>query len=409
MLRPMQKLFRLMVGTWHVIVGLVLVAVTSGIIAHQVESRMDFAATELVKDVESRWGAPVVQPAPSVRFVESGSIFTELAPLALDWQHVRVEARMNYRKKGLRYFSGFDFLLTAQYGVRNPEAHDIDVAFVFPIEVDKSQVLLSDLDFRVNGAKAALDLGADRNRLVWTGRVEKGQGCTFSIRYRARGLEQFVYRLDPALPARDTRLSVNVQGGANYDYPDGVLAATSVSQRDDGVTLDWTFPSLESGVTLGIILPSEKTFDAIVGTMARRAWAPFLVLIALLSALARRHARPLCFYESYLVAAVFGFFFVLLAYLGAFMNFYLAYAISTLGLGAALTAYLRAIFSAERVTLLCGLWASTMIVPTLAVVLQGYTGLIYTIEILAALLGLMVLTTRRGVRAFLAAPWGVNV
>jgi len=398
----MRTLIGLVIGTWHVGVGLGIVVTTSCIIAHQVESRLDFAATELVKDVEARWGAPVIQPAPSVRYVESGSIFTELAPLELQRQHVRVDARMNYRKRGLRYFSGFDFVLSAEYAIRNPEGHDIDVAFVFPIEMDKSQVLLSELEFRVNGAKAALDLGAERNRLVWTGRVGKNEACTFAIRYRARGLDRFLYRLDPALPARDVRLHVGVQGGSNYDYPDGVLAATSVVQRGDAVTLDWMFPSLESGVTLGVILPSEKTFDTIVATMARRAWAPFLVLAVMLAVLAARHGRPLLFYETYLVAVVFGFFFVLLAYLAAFMNFYLAYAIATLGLGAALTAYLRAIFFAERLGLLGGLLASTMIVPTAAVVLQGYTGLIYTVEILAALLSLMVLTTRQGVRAFLA-------
>jgi hypothetical protein len=215
-------------------------------IAHQVETRVDFAATELVKDVESRWGAAVVQPAPSVRWVESGSVFTALSALPLDRQHVRVDARMNYRKRGLRYFSGFDFVLSAEYAVRNPHDRDIDLALVFPIDMDKSQVLLSELDFRVNGTAAALDLGAERNRLVWTGRVERKETCRFSIRYRARGLERFVYRLDPALPARDVRLHVGVRGGDNFDYPDDVLAATAVSHGDDGVALDWAFPSLES-------------------------------------------------------------------------------------------------------------------------------------------------------------------
>jgi hypothetical protein len=41
-------------------------------------------------------------------------------------------------------------------------------------------------------------------------------------------------------------------------------------------------------------------------------------------------------------------------------------------------------------------------VPTGAVVLRGYTGLIYTLEILALLLGLMVAATRQSVRAFLS-------
>jgi hypothetical protein len=51
---------------------------------------------------------------------------------------------------------------------------------------------------------------------------------------------------------------------------------------------------------------------------------------------------------------------------------------------------------------LAALWGATLVMPTGAVILEGYTGLIYTLEILAALLGLMVLSTRASVRAFLS-------
>ncbi|MCP3137855.1 hypothetical protein [Pyxidicoccus xibeiensis] len=386
----------------HVFGSLFIVVFATAVIAGQVADRTDFANSELAAGVEDRWGAPVTQPAPSLRYVNSGTIFTELKPLPFDQQHVQVKAQMNYRKRGLRYFSGFDFMLDAEYAVVNRESNDIDVAFIFPIEMDKSQVLLSDLQFVVDGQESSLDLGESGNRLVWTGRIAKGSTARFAIRYRARGLDSFVYRLDPALPARDVSLHVAVEGGENYDYPAGVLAASSVTPERDRVTLDWAFKSLESGVNLGVILPSEKTFDVMVSTMASRAWVPFLALLALLSALSLRHRRPMAVHEAYLLAAVYGFFFVLLSYLAAFMNFYAAYAISAAGLGAATVAYARWLFPKERAAVLAGLWGATLVVPTGAVILEGYTGLIYTLEILAALLGLMVLSTRAGVRAFLS-------
>ncbi|ATB48454.1 hypothetical protein [Corallococcus macrosporus] len=386
----------------HVFGSLVIVVFATAVIAGQVADRTDFANSELAAGVEDRWGAPVTQPAPSLRYVHSGTIFTELKPLPFDRQHVEVQAKMNYRKRGLRYFSGFDFTLNADYAVVNRESTDIDVAFIFPMEMDKSQVLLSELQFLVDGQESSLDLGEAGNRLVWTGRIAKGATSRFTIRYRARGLNSFVYRLDPALPARDVRVHVAVEGGENYDYPSGVLAASSVNTTADAVTLDWAFQSLESGVNLGVILPSEKTFDAMVGTMATRAWVPFLALLALLAALGLRHRRTLALHETYLLAAVYGFFFVLLAYLAAFMNFYAAYALCALGLGAAVVGYVRWLFPKERLPVLAGLWGATLVVPTGAVILQGYTGLIYTLEILAALLGLMVLSTRAGVRAFLS-------
>lgn len=386
----------------HLLGSLAIVLFATWVISDQVESRDDFANAELVKDVESRWGAPVDQPAPSLRYVESGSIFTELKPLAFDRQHVRVDANMNYRKRGLRYFSGFDFTLSADYAATNRESHDIDVAFVFPIEVDKSQVLLSELQFSVDGTPASLDLGDAGNRLTWTGRIPKGSSTTFAIQYKARGLNSFVYRLDPSLPAKDVKLHVDAQGGDNFDYPTGVLSATTASQTDRAVTLDWAYPSLESGVALGVILPSEKRFDSVISTMARRSWAPFLAWVALLAALSARHRRPLAFYESYLLAACFGFSFVLLAYLAAFMPFYAAYALALLGMGAATTVYLKRAFAEERLPVLAGAWGAAMLVPTAAVLLTGYTGLLYTLEILAGLLGMMALSTRPAVRAFLS-------
>jgi len=386
----------------HLFGSLFIVAFATLVISDQVSHRTDFADSELVKDVESVWGAPVAQPAPSLRAVQSGSIFTELKPVAFDQQHVQVDARMNYRKRGLRYFSGFDFAFSGRYSAVNRFDHDVDVAFIFPVTANKSQVLLSEMTFKVNGADASLDLGEAGDRLMWTGRIARGATAEFFIRYRARGLESFVYRLDPSLPAHDVKLHVGVQGGENYDYPAGALSAQKVTQARGAVALDWEFPSLESGVNLGVILPSEMTYDVVVATMAQRSWVPFLGLVAALAALGIRHRRRLAFYEAYLVAAAYGFFFVLLAYLAAFMNFYVAYGLSMAAIGAAVVAFLRRIFSAERRWVLAAAWGLTMLVPTGAVVLHGYTGLIYTLEILAVLLGLMVAATHKGIRAFLS-------
>lgn len=397
----MKTLLRLLLRGKHLLGATAIVVFATWVIAAQVEQRNDFAGSHLAEDVESRWGAPVVQPAPSLRYVQSGTIFTELKKLPFDQQQIQVDAKMNYRKRGLRYFSGFDFALTAVYRVKNTEPNDIDVAFIFPIELNKSQVLLSELRFQVDGKDAELDLGKGGNRLVWTGRIAKDQSTEFHIRYQARGLESFVYKLDPSLPARRVRLHVGVAGGENFDYPAGVLSASTVTRTRAGVALDWTFPSLESGLNLGVILPAEKTFDSIIATMSRRSWVPFLAFAALLVLLSARQERPLLFYESWLLAAAFGFTFVLLAYLAAFLNFYVAYAIALAGLGLAVVLYLQRLLPGERRATLWCIWGATMLVPTAAVILPGYTGLIYTLEILAALLGGMALSVRADVRVFL--------
>ena len=179
------------------------------------------------------------------------------------------------------------------------------------------------------------------------------------------------------------------------------ISLSEVRQSPGALSLDWAFVSLEAGVNLGVVLPSQQAWDTTISTMATRAWAPFLGLCALLFALGVRHRRSLKFYEWLLLSARFGFTFVLVAYLAAFMPFFVAWPLSVLGLGAAATVYLRHVFAEEKWKVLAGLWAATMAVPTLAVVAQGYTGLIYTVELLAALLGAVALSTRPAVRAYL--------
>ena len=149
---------------------------------------------------------------------------------------------------------------------------------------------------------------------------------------------------------------------------------------------------------MGVILPSEKSYDHLIATMVRRGWAPFLLFFAGLTALCIYFSRPLRIYESYLIAASYGLFFVLLAYLAAFLSFYAAWALSLFISGGLLLFYLRWVLPQTASRYVLGLIVSSLCVPTAAVFLQGYTGLIYTLEILALLTTMMVLTTRPKVR-----------
>lgn len=382
----------------YLLLGLAIVGMVAVVISLQIANRSSFANSELRQDVMDRWGAPIEQPAPSIRYVTSGSVFHSLAPLPLDEQSIAVEAAMNYRKRGLIYFSGFDLSFRGDYQVENHESRPIDLVFVFPIQVRKNQVLLSDLSFTVNQEPAPVNLSGDRNRLVWTGRARPGERLRFHISFRGRGLESFVYRLDPQLRVKGFRMAFQVTGGANYDYPPGVVPATAVKTGDGGTSLSWEYGSLESGVPVGLILPSEKAFDSIIGTMVKRSWVPFIPFFLVVVCLGLFYRRPLAVWQASLVAAWYGLFFVLLAYLAAFMDFYLAYLISLLVIGLLLLFYVRALVGRTAGWLALGAVGAFLLLPTLAVILQGYTGLIYTLEIALGLAGLMIFTTREAFR-----------
>lgn len=94
----------------------------------------------------------------------------------------------------------------------------------------------------------------------------------------------------------------------------------------------------------------------------------------------------------------YGLFYVLLAYFAAFLSFYPAWLLSLLIAGGLLLFYLRWVLPTGAARYVLGLIMSSLCVPTAAVFLQGYTGLVYTLEILALLTTMMVLTTRPTVR-----------
>jgi hypothetical protein len=394
------SLTRLIART-HAMCAFALMLFVTLLMAGQVVRRHTFASTELYEDVMDRWGAPIVQGAPSVRYAEHGSVFHKLEALPLSQQQVAVQAQMNYRKRGLVYFSGFDFQFRGDYAFVNPRDVPIDVAFVFPLSMQRDQVLLSDLSFVVDGQPEPEPLAGGDDKLLWTGRVEPGQQVEVSILYRGRGLDSFLYSLDPALPVRGLDLTLDITGGDNHDYPPGVVPATQLLTQRSGTTLRWQYDALEAGVPMGAILPSETGFDRVLHQMIARAWAPFTLFFGGLVVLALVHGHTLRLYQTMLVVSAYLFFYVLVAYLAAFVNFYVAWLIS-LGVTTGLVVtYLRKVIDplvGPHVLVLLG---ATLLTPTGAVLLQGYTGLIYTLELLSLLAALMVATTRPQFSLFL--------
>jgi hypothetical protein len=103
--------------------------------------------------------------------------------------------------------------------------------------------------------------------------------------------------------------------------------------------------------------------------------------------------------EAALIAASYAIVYPLLGYLAAVLPFWAA-AVLALGAGSGLLLLLTRLFLAkEAVKLMAGLVALTLLVPTVAVVLEAYTGLVYTLEATAVLAASVVLLARPGFRA----------
>lgn len=283
-------------------------------------------------------------------------------------------------------FSGFDFDFKAEYSIKNDQGDDIDIVFVFPVNLEKNRVLLKDFQFMVNGKASQIDRSENANKLVWTGRLKVGQVMRFKVAYSGRGLDKFVYQLDPSMQVKNFNMQANITGGDNYDYPSGVVpASVSNITEDKNIALKWDYQALESGVPIGLILPSQQSYSSIIATMIRRSLITFLLFLVTIHLLARFYKQSLGTLQSGLVYASFSFFYVLLPYLTAFMNFHIAYLFS-IGITALfLYCFIFRIINRKAANLTLCLLVAFLVIPTGAVILQGFTGLIYTLEIVLGL------------------------
>ncbi|MEM8998433.1 MAG: hypothetical protein AAGF23_26850, partial [Acidobacteriota bacterium] len=352
---------------YHFFGSLAIVLTVLLVMAVRIADRQSFAHGELYRQVAERWGAPIDQPVPSVRFVESGSVFNRLEALPLASQRVRVDADMNFRKRGLVYFSGFDFHFEGRYTLRNDRGKTIDVVFVLPLPMIKDQVLLSDLLFDVEGEPQRVELAEGRDRLQWSGRLEEGEETRIAIAFRGRGLDRFTYRLDPSLPVRDFSFELSIGGGRDHDYTAGVMPAVETRQDDDRTVLAWRYDALEAGIPVGATLPSEEAWDDVLLKMIGHAVPAFFLFFAGLVTLFEIFSVRPRLYQMYLLASGWAFFYVLLPYLGAFLHFYAAWVLSSLTVAALLTSFAARLIGPDARPYMLAALAPSLLVPSLAV------------------------------------------
>jgi inner membrane protein involved in colicin E2 resistance len=194
---------------------------------------------------------------------------------------------------------------------------------------------------------------------------------------------------------------MNITGGHNFDYPYGVAPATGIEVGKNSTQLHWRYNSLESGIVVGAVLPTMDAYDNFILTMVARSIVPFAMFLAALIYLCTIRQIQLKFYETYIVSLAYGFFYVLLAYLAAFMNFYVAFGVSLLVIGVLLIGYLANRIGRSSLSYLNWIYLAFLIVPSTAVLFEGYTGLIYCIEVLSGIVALMIVTSRPSFNQFL--------
>ena len=382
------------------------------ILGATINARTDGSRTTLRGKVASVWGAPQEQSAPSAAFVQSVTHSTvttvngkrtetttqkdQTIALPLESSRLEVALDLDYRQKGLLWYSTYRVGFAGQYAFRNSSAQEQNVTFTFRLPV--ADAVYDGLEMKVdNGQSPALarpvsNLGA---AATVSARMAAGSTATLKVSYRSQGLDWWRYAFSNGVAhVRDFHLRVKTNF-RDVDFAENTLAPVAKSELPGGWDLQWNYQNLVSGYKIAVVMPEKLQPGPLAGEIS--FFAPvslffFFFILLILTTLRNIDLHPM---NYFFLAAAFFSFHLLLAYLADRISIHWAFAISSMVSVFLVASYLRlAVGPRFALVEAAGAQLIYLVLFSYAFFFQGLTGLAVTIGAILTLFLVMQLTAR---------------
>ncbi len=373
---------------------------------------------ELKGKVTSNWGAPQTQTPPSVDWAtadvrtvevrEDGKRttrqehFERRTPLALESSRVQADLGLDYRQKGLLWYSTYTVAFGGDYVFRSP-ASRVGALHV-TLKLPAAQALYDALEVTVNGAPVPTRIGGDT--LSASLFMPEGETLKLHVGYRSHGLDRWVYSFgSDVAQVRDFHLQVNTDF-QDVDFPANTLSPTSKRETARGWQLAWDYTNLVSGMQIGVAMPEKLQPGPLAGRIS--FFAPvslffFFFLMFIITTLRNIELHPM---NYFFLATAFFAFHLLLAYLVDHISIHLAFLICSAVSIFLVVTYLRLVVGLRFALVEAGLAQFVYLVLfSYAFFLKGFTALAVTIGAIITLFLVMQLTGKiRWAEKFGAPP-----
>lgn len=377
------------------------------------------ASQSLSHGVLERWGPALEQAQPSATYgeirtvetthdtIEDGrrSTVTEQrpenvrVPIPLVSSHIDVDLELEYRQRGLLWFSTYGVDFAGRYGFQNPDPEPRDVKVFFPLEA--AHVVYDGLAVRdASGAEVATEI--EGGGASWNVHLGPHERVVYDVAYRTRGTGTWHYRMAQGTSrVTDFRLTMTLDAD-EVEFPQGTLSPSEHGAQGGSWRGVWAFESLIANQPIGVELPSRInpgplasriTFFAPIGLLF------FFFVVGVLGA-ARQHAlHPMHFF--FLGCAFFAFH-LLFSYLVDHASLALSFTLSAAVSIFLVISYAR-LFVGWRFALreMAISQLIYLVLFSASFLLEGFTGLAITIGAILTLFVMMQFTGRKawGVRA----------
>jgi inner membrane protein involved in colicin E2 resistance len=359
-------------------------SVAWAILGGTIMSRTNSSDEHLRGRVQSVWGTPQIQYAPHGEYWATEK--HSLVPASSD---VAVDLNLEYRQKGLLWYSTYKVGFQGDYEFKNPDS--VARAVHVSLKLPAAQAIYDGLQFSVDGRtiqpvieveKASVDLA-----------LAPLEAVKLRVGYGSQGLDSWSYSFGENVNSvRNFHLRMTTDF-KDIDFPDNTLSATEKRRAGPGWQLDWNYDNLLSGYRIALAMPaklqpgplaSEISFFAPVSLLF------FFFAIFILTVTRDIELHPM---NYFFLAAAFFAFHLLLAYLVDHLDLYLSFAIASLVSVVLVVTYLRIVVGA-RFALREAALAQTiyLVLFSFAFFFRGYTGLSITVGAILTLFLAMQMT-----------------
>jgi len=397
-------------------IGFIFACASAGwlALAGNILSRTHRADDELRSRVQRVWGSPQVQRPPAIGYqlqrhlteeverdkkkVQIDRAMNEFAPVPITASDVEVDLGLQYRQKGLLWYSTYGVRFTGWYKFTNPtdQRRVFDVSFALPSQGG----LYDGFEFTVDGREWEGDTATVDGAMVGHLTLAPGESAELHVRYRSQGMDRWTYALgDSAAQVKDFRLTM-LTDFADIDFPEDAIAPLFKQRTEHGWKLGWQYTSLVSGVNIAMLMPQKLQPGPLAGAVS--LYAPlslaFFITVLLVIGLVRNIAiHPMHF--AFLSGCFFSFH-LLFAYLVDLVPLHAAFAVAAVVSVALVVSYLRVVFGARFAFYYAGIAQLVYLVLfSYAFFLRGVTGLTISIGAIITLAAIMHVTARVDWRA----------
>ena len=365
------------------------------------------AGSSLSGRVASTWGAPHEQRPPTIAYERQDTRTVEVEekgqkirrtekymvemPVGLESSRITADFHIDYRQKGLLWFSTYKVGFDGAYGFQNPTAEE--QTFVFRLPFPAKQAVYDSIELEVDDKPAAVTIG-DAG-VTARAQVGGGKSAVLSARYRSQGLDRWEYKLgDQITQVRDFHLRARTDF-SGFDFPDNSLSPTEKKQSGAGWDLEWNYQNLVSGFEIALKMPQKLQPGPLAGRISY--FAPvslffFFFLVFILTTLRGIDLHPM---NYFFLACAFFAFHLLLAYLADHISIHAAFAICSAMSIFLVVSYLRLVVSLRFAAVEAALTQFIYLVLfSYAFFFEGLTGLAVTIGAILTLFVVMQMTGR---------------